>query len=263
MKSENEELIKLSTLLNEYKKAVDVSNIVSKTDEKGIIIYVNDKFCEISGYKREELIGKPHNIVRHPDMPSEAFEELWESIKHKKVWNGIVKNLKKDGTYYFVDATIVPILDEHSNIVEYIGIRHDVSELILKTQEVEDLKLKQMRENLGKAIEITLESTIKSVPIPTIVINYEDMIIHFNEEFKAIFDMFEDKGLLKKLKEFKLNLKELFDFSIINDELVDWKNEQNEYKLTLKDKNLNVKLKLKELKESEDKKYIVILIFED
>jgi PAS domain S-box-containing protein len=65
-----------SNLLAEYKKAVDLSNIVSKTNPKGVITYVNDKFCEISGYTRDELIGKPHNIIRHPDMPREAFKEL-------------------------------------------------------------------------------------------------------------------------------------------------------------------------------------------
>ncbi len=74
-----------TNLLNEYKKAVDLSNIVSKTNPKGIITYVNDKFCEISGYRREELIGKPHNIVRHPVMSSNTFQEVWETIKNKKI----------------------------------------------------------------------------------------------------------------------------------------------------------------------------------
>ena len=82
-------------LLNEYKKAVDESNIVSKTNPKGIITYVNKQFCMISGYREDELIGKSHNIVRHPDMPRSAFKEMWETIKEKRTWKGVVKNLKK------------------------------------------------------------------------------------------------------------------------------------------------------------------------
>eukprot|EP01022_Parablepharisma_sp_SALTPOND_P035603 TRINITY_DN9590_c0_g1_i1.p2 TRINITY_DN9590_c0_g1~~TRINITY_DN9590_c0_g1_i1.p2 ORF type:complete len:620 (-),score=58.41 TRINITY_DN9590_c0_g1_i1:3507-5366(-) len=117
-------------LLNEYKDAVDESNIVSKTDPTGRITYVNKKFCDISGYELEELIGKPHNVVRHPDMPKEAFADLWKTIsKDKKIWKGIVKNKKKDGGYYVVDATIIPILDVHGEVLEYIGIRHDITEL--------------------------------------------------------------------------------------------------------------------------------------
>ena len=122
-KSEN------SNLLAEYKKAVDLSNIVSKTNPKGIITYVNDKFCEISGYTKEELIGKPHNIIRHPEMPREAFKELWDTIKAKQSWHGVVKNMKKDGGQYIVDTNIIPILDVDGDIVEYIAIRHDITEL--------------------------------------------------------------------------------------------------------------------------------------
>jgi len=117
-----------SNLLNEYKKAVDISNIVSKSNPKGIITYVNDKFCEISGYSSSELIGKPHSIVRHPTMPSTVFKDLWETIKSKKAWNGLITNMKKDGRKYVVNSTIIPILDIDGDIVEYIAIRHDVTE---------------------------------------------------------------------------------------------------------------------------------------
>ncbi len=116
-------------LLNEYKKAVDESNIVSKTTPKGIITYVNKQFCKISGYMEEELLGQPHNIIRHPDMPKEAFRQMWATIKNKQTWKGVVKNLRKDGSTYIVDTTIVPIIDIDGDIVEYIGIRHDITEL--------------------------------------------------------------------------------------------------------------------------------------
>ncbi len=117
-------------LLEQYKKIIDESATVTKTDLKGIITYANDKFCEKSGYSREELIGKPHNIVRHPDMPSSVFKELWDTIKSKRIWHGIVKNKTKDGKAVYMKATIAPILDEKGNIVEYIAVRHDITDVM-------------------------------------------------------------------------------------------------------------------------------------
>jgi aerotaxis receptor len=80
--------------------------IVSSTDLKGIITYANRKFCEIAGYTKKELTGKNHNIVRHPDMPKAAFQELWDTLRAGKAWTGIVKNLRKDGKYYWVYSYI-------------------------------------------------------------------------------------------------------------------------------------------------------------
>lgn len=117
-------------LLVQYKNAIDKTNIVSKTDLRGNITYVNDEFCKVSQYNEDELINKPHNIVRHPNMPKLAFEELWNTIKEKKSWHGIVENKKKNGENYFVDTTIFPILDNDGNVQEYIAIRKDISELI-------------------------------------------------------------------------------------------------------------------------------------
>ena len=115
-------------LLEQYKSVVDTSTIVSKTTKSGIITYVNDKFCELSGYTREELIGKSHNIVRHEDISSEIFKDLWKTINEGNSWEGVIKNKKKDGTFYIVDTKITPLFDTN-NIVEFIGIRHDITEL--------------------------------------------------------------------------------------------------------------------------------------
>jgi PAS domain S-box-containing protein len=114
-------------LLIQYRQALDISAIVSKTDPKGIITYVNDKFCEISGYSKDELIGQSHNIIRHPDMPKEFFKNLWETIKSKQIFNAVIKNKAKDGSAYYTDATIMPILNHNGEIVEYISIRFDVT----------------------------------------------------------------------------------------------------------------------------------------
>jgi len=136
LKIKNSILEKIS-LLKQYKDIVDRSSIVSKTDTHGRIIYANDKFCSISGYTREELLGKSHNIVRHPDMPKSAFKAMWETIQAKKPWEGIVKNRKKDGSSYTVEATINPILDAQGNIIEYIALRNDITDVINLHEEIE------------------------------------------------------------------------------------------------------------------------------
>ena len=110
--------------------------IVSKTDTKGIIEYGNDYFVEISGYSETELVGKNHNIVRHPDMPSDIFEEMWEKLKEREVWKGTLKNRNKDGSAYIVNATILPILDINNEIIEYVAVRHDITELERSKEEI-------------------------------------------------------------------------------------------------------------------------------
>lgn len=95
-------------------------------DLQGIITHANETFCEISGYKLEELIGKPHSVVRHPDMPASIFKNLWETIKNKKQWIGIVKNLRKDKGYYWVKA-IVSGVYKNGELVEYKSLRTPIS----------------------------------------------------------------------------------------------------------------------------------------
>lgn len=124
------------TLLNQYKQVVDESLLVSKTDTKGVITYSNDAFAKISGYSMEELIGKSHNIVRHKDVPKKIYKEMWETIKAKKVWHGEIKNVKKDGSYYIVQATVMPILDTNDEIIEYISARKDVTEIYNLKKEI-------------------------------------------------------------------------------------------------------------------------------
>lgn len=96
--------------------------IVSETDEKGIIVYANEGFCEISGYKKDELIGQDNTIVRHPDMPKESGLDLWNTIQAGKIWNGIVKNKTKDGDFYWQNATAYASKDANGN-PRYISIR--------------------------------------------------------------------------------------------------------------------------------------------
>lgn len=125
--------------LLEYKKAIDESSIVSKTDKNGLITFVNKKFCEISGYEEDELIGKSHNIVRHPSMTKEFFNNLWKTITNKEIFKGVIVNKKKNGLVYYVDTTIIPILDEkEENIVEFVAIRYDITNEVLLQKELEE-----------------------------------------------------------------------------------------------------------------------------
>lgn len=87
--------------------------IVSETDSKGKIIYANSDFCKIAGFTKNELIGQPHNMVRHSDMPKAAFEDLWNTIQQGKTWNGIVKNKTKSGDFYWVNATAYPVIKDN------------------------------------------------------------------------------------------------------------------------------------------------------
>jgi len=102
--------------------------LVSETDEKGIIRFANDEFCKYAGYSLEELLGKPHNIVRHPDMPRAAFKDLWDTIKSGKRWRGFVKNRAKNGRYYWVFATVYPFTSCDGS-KGYISCRRKISSM--------------------------------------------------------------------------------------------------------------------------------------
>lgn len=114
---------RMSTLLHQF----DVNVIASKTDIIGNITYASSAFVQISGYSKDELIGVNHNIVRHPDMPNDVYEDLWRTIKSGKIWHGEIKNLKKTGGYYWVDVAVSPEFDKNDNIIAYSAIRHDIT----------------------------------------------------------------------------------------------------------------------------------------
>ena len=136
--------------LEQYQSAIESSNIISKTDIFGIITFVNDEFCKISGYSYDELIGQNHNIVRHPDIPTSNFENLWNTILSKKSYKATVKNLTKDKKTVYLNTTITPILDDNENIIEFIAIRYDVTaEVELKKRlEQKDKELEELNKNL-------------------------------------------------------------------------------------------------------------------
>jgi PAS domain S-box-containing protein len=123
-----QEISKINSELDARVAALNTSTIMSESDLYGTILFVNDKFLEVSQYSREELMGKPHKLLRHSDMPSEVFRQMWATIKAGKVFRGIVKNRKKDGTHYWVDAVISPVLDENGKPIKYIGVRYVIED---------------------------------------------------------------------------------------------------------------------------------------
>lgn len=139
-------------LLTEYKRAIDEGTIVSKTNTDGIITYVNDQFCDISGYSAEELIGVNHNIIRHPDLSKSVFRSIWNTLKNGRVWKGILKNKAKNGSSYYVDTTICPIRDTNNVVYEYIALRKDITDFYKKKLIITHLNTENITqlENLNK-----------------------------------------------------------------------------------------------------------------
>jgi PAS domain S-box-containing protein len=178
-KIESEKLICSTQLLQQYKNTVDRSSIVSKTDPRGVITYVNEAFCRISGYKEEELLGKPHNLVRHPDMKASVFKEMWNTIKKRKEpWIGEVKNQTKDGGAYWVQTIINPILDADGKILEYIGIRTDVTDI------------EKTKEYLQKQFSITKDNFADVMMLSKLyeeAMNKSNIILRVNKDKKVVY----------------------------------------------------------------------------
>lgn len=139
--------------LKSYELALDKSSIVTKSNLKGNIIYANEYFYEISGFTPEEVIGKSHNIISHKDTPKEIYKELWETVKRKKVWKGTLKNRGKLDDYW-VDSTILPILDENQNIVEFIAVRHDITKMIKQQEQLDKIANTDTLTNLGNRYKL-------------------------------------------------------------------------------------------------------------
>ncbi len=155
-------LLKIQKIINnkkqELQNLVNKHIIISTTDLKGIITSASEAFCKISGYTMYELVGKPHSIVRHIDMPNSAFKDMWDTIQNGKVWKGNVKNLKKDGGFYWVYAVIEPIFDSYGNINSYIAIRVEITDKI-KLDEL----IKTQEDKITQAVSIAHKEKLKAL----------------------------------------------------------------------------------------------------
>ncbi|MDE2502900.1 MAG: PAS domain S-box protein [Burkholderiales bacterium] len=127
-------LARLEEDLEVRNKILDVACIVSEADKKGDIVTVNDKFCEVSKYDRAELLGAPHSKTRHPDMPKETFKQMWQTIGRGETFRGIIKNRAKDGSPYYVDAIVQPVLGANGKPERYLGVRFEITAAELERQ---------------------------------------------------------------------------------------------------------------------------------
>jgi len=136
--------------------------IISRTDLQGVITYVNETFAVISGYEANELIGKPHNIVRHPDMPKSVFKDLWETLQRGESWQGIVKNKRKDDGYYWVYANVSGVYKE-GKLVEYKSLRAPIdTETKIKMQNHYDA-LKKEEEKCSRVVLYVTDEQLEMI----------------------------------------------------------------------------------------------------
>ncbi|WP_415249419.1 EAL domain-containing protein [Sulfurimonas sp.] len=193
---------KLEKTLVEYKKAMDASAYVSRGNLEGNITYVNELLCQVSGYTAEELIGKSHNIFRHPDSSDEFFADMWKTLLNKEVWSGATRNIKKDATSFDCFQTIIPILDVDGNIREYIASRYDITELVEKRESLE--KAYQTDSLTGLENRIKLLKDIKEVQEPALAIIDIDSFKEINDFYGheiGDYVILEVAKRLKKLSE--------------------------------------------------------------
>jgi len=172
------------SLLHQYKEITDKSSNVSIIDTNGIITYVNDEFCKLSGYTKDELIGHEYSSFQGYVQPKSISDDIWDTIKNKKqIWQGVVKNVNKNDEVYYVDMTIKPILDIDGNIIEYIAIRNDITNIM----------------NHKKILSDIVECSIKPIVALIMIEDYDNLSVFYGSKISQKIQEIFAKNLEKML----------------------------------------------------------------
>ena len=208
--------------LQQLENALDESSIVALTDKYGTITYVNEMFCKISKYSKEDLIGQNHRILKSGHHPPEFYQEMWNVISQGKVWRGEIKNKAKDGTYYWVKTVIVPFFDNKGSISEYVSIRTDITyhkkieEQLRSSQEMIKHQLYEMKEiDLQKDAFVSMIAHELRTPLSPIMMHCEilknpDIIGKLNpDQLEAINAIYRNSNRLEKIVRNLLDVEKL------------------------------------------------------
>ncbi|WP_166242871.1 sensor histidine kinase [Paenibacillus turpanensis] len=235
MQTMRNDLEKSVKQLVDLKLALDESSIVAVTDHRGVIQYVNDKFCEISKYSREELIGKDHRLINSGYHSKDFMRQLWGTISQGKVWKGEVKNRAKDGTFYWVNTTIVPIQQEDGSPYQYLAIRNEVTKLkhveeelqLMMTQmlRVQEEERKRISRELHDGIGQTLFSLLIQVDKIKTEVEHEGLgllrkdITHLIEDIRSISwelrpSVLDDLGVVPAIRTYIQNFERHYGISV-------------------------------------------------
>lgn len=167
--------------LKTFLSIVDDYVITSITDAKGIITDVSKAFCRVSGYTKEELINQPHNIVRHEDTPAPIFKDMWETIQSGKMWQGEIKNRKKDGGFYWVVSSVFPRFDDENTIIGYISLRQDITASKLLHENEKLLKVQSKNAAMGEMISMITHQWAQPLSAISVTSSHVLTMIHLEQ----------------------------------------------------------------------------------
>jgi len=176
-------------ILSEFNDALNASSIVSKSNPEGIITYVNEKFCSISGYTPEELIGQPQSILNSGEMASSFYAKLWRTISAKKIYKGTFKNRRKDGSIFYIETLIKPIINHEDEITEYIAISNDITPLV--DSFIKEQELQKAKNNFFTNISHEMKTPLNSILGLTSLLKSQ---IHHDPKLLNMVDIIEQSG---------------------------------------------------------------------
>ena len=194
-----------SSVLRSYQEALDKACIVSISDVNGVIKDVNENFCKATGYTKEEMVGSKHSLISHPLTSSDLYVELWETILAKKTWQGLLVNQTKSLKPLYHYTTIVPILDNQGEIIEFVGIIQDLSALYHANEQ-------KAQCDISKAIVLKESELLKNMPFPSALMRNDFSFDAYNKSFENLVVHHMQENLLGKLISKNLYLKELVSF---------------------------------------------------